>query len=177
LRESLRNLLKQKAFDEVLVQDIAAGATINRATFYDHYRDKFALFNALVAADFHDLLEQRQVCPKEWNETSLNALVVAVGDFLESMHRDRVACSNPASSAPLLDAAILLAIREIVLDGLKLSRGGSAAKLAVHASLVSGAIYGGVKESMSQSNWRVRRAQVKAVVRLVLPILGTPLTA
>src|SRR5580692_10535191 len=50
LQEALRTLLWSKQFDEISVQDIAEAATVNRATFYDHYADKFALADALIAS-------------------------------------------------------------------------------------------------------------------------------
>ena len=46
LQGALRGLMKSKGFDEVSVQDIADAATVNRATFYDHYTDKFSLLDA-----------------------------------------------------------------------------------------------------------------------------------
>lgn len=47
------------------MQDITDEATVNGATFYNHYRDKLDLYSALVAADFQRLLEQRNVCLAE----------------------------------------------------------------------------------------------------------------
>jgi AcrR family transcriptional regulator len=61
LQQALHKLLKEKSFDEILVGDIAEAATVNRATFYDHYSDKFALFDSMVASDFHRLLEERDI--------------------------------------------------------------------------------------------------------------------
>ena len=49
LDQALENLLKTKEFDRISVQEIADAATVNRATFYDHYTDKFALLECLVA--------------------------------------------------------------------------------------------------------------------------------
>jgi hypothetical protein len=45
LHRALRTLLQSRSFDELSVQDIADEATVNRATFYDHYTDKSALFS------------------------------------------------------------------------------------------------------------------------------------
>jgi len=46
--------MRSKSFDEIAVQDIAEAATVNRATFYDHYTDKYALLEAMVAAHIPD---------------------------------------------------------------------------------------------------------------------------
>ena len=43
LQQALAKLLETKEFEKISVQDITEAATLNRATFYDHYGDKFAL--------------------------------------------------------------------------------------------------------------------------------------
>ena len=53
--------MEVKEFDAISVQDIAEAATINRATFYDHYTDKFALLECTVASRFMELLAERGV--------------------------------------------------------------------------------------------------------------------
>ena len=50
LQGALQSLLLTRSFEEISVQEIAEAATVNRATFYDHYTDKFALLDALVGS-------------------------------------------------------------------------------------------------------------------------------
>ena len=50
LQSALGKLLKEKGLEDISVQDIADAATLNRATFYDHYNDKFALLECMVGA-------------------------------------------------------------------------------------------------------------------------------
>jgi AcrR family transcriptional regulator len=40
LREALIHLIPEKGYDEITIKDITDRATLNRATFYLHYRDK-----------------------------------------------------------------------------------------------------------------------------------------
>jgi AcrR family transcriptional regulator len=49
LQGALSTLLKTKSPGEISVRDITEAATVNRATFYDHYRDKHALLDAMRA--------------------------------------------------------------------------------------------------------------------------------
>ncbi len=59
LFRALAELLMEKSFDEISVQDIAERSTVNRATFYDHFTDKFALLEAKIAEDFRERFESR----------------------------------------------------------------------------------------------------------------------
>jgi len=58
IREALASLLAEKSFESVTVQDIAERATVNRATFYAHFTDKFALLDAMIREDFAGYLSQ-----------------------------------------------------------------------------------------------------------------------
>ncbi len=59
LMEALVKLLNRKEFDQISIQEIAAEATLNRATFYLHYPDKNALLQAMTAARFRNLIARR----------------------------------------------------------------------------------------------------------------------
>ena len=171
LQDGLRKVLRQKPLEEILVQDITEAATVNRATFYDHYSDKFDLFNSLIAADFQKLLDERNVCFDQNCSSGLAAIVLAVGDYLEHLHQDQAACTRQASSGPLTDAAITLAIRRIVLDGLQKKARRSPMPNEVLASLVSSAIYGAVKEWMARTKWQADEAALSSLVQVILPVL------
>ena len=53
LHDALRQLMRTRNFDETSVHDITEAAIVNRATFYDHYSDKHALLEEMVAGGFH----------------------------------------------------------------------------------------------------------------------------
>ena len=118
LQGALRKLLQEKPFDEILVQDITQVATVNRATFYDHYTDKFALFEAMVAGDFHKLMEERNIRFDGACSSSMEAILLTVCDYLQQVHSNKTQCVQQGSFSPLMDAAITRAIRLIVLNGL-----------------------------------------------------------
>src|SRR6266566_1535604 len=105
LQAALQRLLQEKTFDEILVQDIAEAATVNRATFYDHYTDKFALFDAMIASDFHRFLEERNIRFVGPCSSALAAIILAVCDYLKQSHANRN-CAGQGSFTPLMDAAI-----------------------------------------------------------------------
>src|SRR5258708_12957750 len=59
LTAAFAELMDERGFAAVTVQDIAERAGINRATFYAHYDDKFALFDQMVRGLFRAELERR----------------------------------------------------------------------------------------------------------------------
>jgi AcrR family transcriptional regulator len=146
LQDALRKLLQETSFDEILVQDITDVATVNRATFYDHYTDKLALFEAMVAGDFHELLKERNICFDGTCTTAIEAIVLAVCDYLKEIHRNKKQCASQTSFGPLLDSAITRAIRIVVLAGLAKRATRNGVPLNVLAAMVSSAVYGATRE-------------------------------
>jgi AcrR family transcriptional regulator len=168
LQDALRKLLQEKAFEDILVQDIAEVATVNRATFYDHYTDKFTLFEAMVVGDFHELLKERNInfdgtCP-----SAIEAIVLAVCDYLKEIHRNRKQCASKGSFGPLLDSAITRAIRIVVLEGLAKRPTRTRVSRDVLASTISWAIYGATHEWF----YSKRRQRIDGVVSLVASVVG-----
>lgn len=90
IRDSLVSLLAEKSFESISVQDIAERATVNRATFYAHFPDKFALLDAVVREDVAARLSEGD--PLSVSNT--RAMLLAVGKnvftFVSSHRKCRV---------------------------------------------------------------------------------------
>ena len=170
LQGALDKLLREKALDQILVQDITKAATVNRATFYDHYTDKFALFDAMIATNFHNFLEERNISFDGSCSSALAAMILAVCDYLKQSHSNPN-CARQTSFTPLMDAAITLAIRRILLDGLTKYGEKLSVPPEIVASTVSGAIFGAAKEWAYGTNRQPAEEVVPALVRLVLPLV------
>jgi AcrR family transcriptional regulator len=52
LREALVELIEERSFEAVTVQEIAGRAMVSRAAFYRHYRDKYALVESIYEEVF-----------------------------------------------------------------------------------------------------------------------------
>src|SRR5215468_477791 len=63
LREALLDLIEEKGFDAVTVGDIAERAMVNRATFYRHYPDKYALVTGLFEEAVKQMLREVPLPP------------------------------------------------------------------------------------------------------------------
>jgi AcrR family transcriptional regulator len=171
LQKALHKLLEEKSFDEILVGDITDAATVNRATFYDHYSDKFALFDSMVASNFHRLLEERDIRLAGNCSSALADIILAVCDFLKQSdnHND---CARQNSFVPLMDAAVTRSIQRVVLDGLSKHGAEYAIPREYVASSVSWAIYGAVKEWFSSAKRRPAEEFARALVKVVLPLIA-----
>jgi len=174
LRDSLSTLLRSRPFEEISVQDIAEAATVNRATFYDHYTDKFALLDALIAGGFHKLLHERQVdfdgsCPN-----AAATIIRAACDYLQQLHDQAPDHAGPCSFQPLLDSAMTAAVRRVLLVGMKTYPADPSVSPEMRAASASWAIYGAVKEWFSSPNRPSSAEIVPEILALVMPILMPP---
>src|ERR1700761_6644091 len=109
LQGALRTLMETKNFDEIAVQDITEAATVNRATFYDHYTDKYALLEAMVAGGFHVLLGERKISYDGPCPPAVRALILATCDYLTLTHAGGTACQRQSAFEPLIEAAVTAA--------------------------------------------------------------------
>src|SRR5215216_7166576 len=74
LLDAFLSLMAEKSFDDITVQDIAARATVNRATFYAHFVDKYALVDEMIREGFMQILQQRMATPALSTEEHLRRL-------------------------------------------------------------------------------------------------------
>ncbi|WIM40305.1 TetR/AcrR family transcriptional regulator [Paenibacillus sp. PK4536] len=70
LREALIKLIEQVGFDAITVQSLTREAGINRATFYQHYRDKYDLLDQSMTDMLTSL--QAEVKLKEMKKVNLD---------------------------------------------------------------------------------------------------------
>jgi AcrR family transcriptional regulator len=170
LQQALDKLLETKEFDEISIQDIAEAATVNRATFYDHYADKFELLGCMVGCRFHELITERQVQFGGGCSAELRAIVLAVCDYLSRIQGTN--CKRQLE--PHMESAIITSVREILLSGLKEHLPGSAIAPEMIAASASWAIYGAAKEWVQTPNRCSSEEIADTVTMLVAPVLRIP---
>jgi AcrR family transcriptional regulator len=171
LQQALRQLLESRSFEEISVQDITEAATVNRATFYDHYTDKFALLEALIAGGFHSLLQERSVAYNGSCPGQAAAIILAACDYLAASSARRACGERRSTMEPLEDAAMIAAIRRVIEHGMARDSSLSPEQRGIRAAAVSGAIYGAVKQWLNTPDrWAAEQA-VPQIVELVRPLL------
>jgi len=67
MRKAVIELMAEKSFDDITIQDIADRANINRGTIYLHVQDKFDLLDKLIEAHLNELDDMGEwACELEW---------------------------------------------------------------------------------------------------------------
>jgi len=84
-------LLPEKGFRSLTVQDITDKAEINRATFYAHFNDKYDLLDKSIRQTFRQELEKRTLNACHYTDENLRMLIVSVCEFVSYAHRH---CTN-----------------------------------------------------------------------------------
>jgi AcrR family transcriptional regulator len=169
--DALLQLLGSKSFDDISVQDIADVATLNRATFYDHYTDKFALLEALIAGGFHKVLGERSVRYDGTCPSAARAIILAACDYLATLRDSQSGCQRRSNVEALEDAAMIAAIRRVLAEGLERHTSLPEERRAMQAAAASWAIYGAVKEWLNMPDRPSAEEIVPEIVALVSPLL------
>lgn len=86
LQGALMELMHERTFQSITVQDIAERATVNRATFYDHFVDKFALLEYAVRDSFEEELRNKLPADAHLSLDGLRALIEMVCIFIQDGH-------------------------------------------------------------------------------------------
>jgi AcrR family transcriptional regulator len=177
LQQALADLLHTRDFDKLSVHEITAAAGLNRATFYAHYPDKFALLECMVASRFHALLDERGIVFNGTCGNALQGIVLGVCDFL-SQTLSQLAGTPCAAANPMpphMESAIIAVVRGMLLDGIRTHPPATppppAASPELLASTASWAIYGAAREWVRTPDHAPSEAIAATIQRLIVPIL------
>lgn len=167
LQQALAKLLQEKEFDEISVQDIAEAAAVNRATFYDHYADKFALLECMVGTRFQELLQAREVRFDSGCSHALQGIITGVCDYVATAPG-----AECVRQLPHMEAAVIAVVRNMLLYGFKKHPAAEGVSPEMRASTLSWAIYGAAKEWVRSKDRPPVEDAVEGIVRLVGPLMG-----
>jgi AcrR family transcriptional regulator len=153
IRDALLSLLAEKSFETINVRDIAERGTINRATFYAHYTDKFALLNTLVRED----VAARLADGDPLNNRSARSMLLAVGRNVFSYVADHKKCRIDRDFEPEFQRAIETELTNFL----------SLAFDDCAAMLIASALAGGAM------NWRHRapKSPTEPIITTIVDIL------
>jgi len=140
---------------------------VNRATFYDHYGDKFALLECMVAERFDGLLTEREIQYDGTCASALRATFLALCDYLAGV----LGAGRSRTLEPHMESAIIAVLRRMFLQGIQRHDSGSAIPPEMRAAAVSWAIYGAAKEWAQMPEPEPPEEVAEMVTNLVAPVL------
>src|SRR5258708_12868863 len=124
LQKAFVELVATKPFQSITIQDIADRAMVNRATFYDHFTDKYALIEFSLRDWFRQKLDSNLPADSTLSTTTVQLLILSVYEFLKQM--TGAACSASASAVdkhnqnlPSLETQVTMLIREVLVTWLE----------------------------------------------------------
>ena len=85
LKQSFLKLLKEKPVNRITVKEVCALAQLNRATFYAHYSDCFALMESIE----NELIDAFEKSLRYVNSFDVTALIEAIYDMVD---QNQAAC-------------------------------------------------------------------------------------
>jgi AcrR family transcriptional regulator len=164
---ALRELLGEGRFADITVQDIAERATVNRATFYSHFEDKFALLEEMMAEDLLRRLAKSLPPKAPLDSDHLELFALAVFEFFGEIQSS---CTHKREFGPVFETTMQTRIQEFLrhwLEHQPESKLAHQSPPAAFAAVYGWAIFG------AASNWSrsVGRGKVEDAVRQTLDVL------
>jgi Transcriptional regulator len=112
IREAFRDLLRSKEFDAISVKDIAQKATINRATFYAHYEDKYALLEEITEQVFREMIPEQVMNAREFTIEICDQLILLTHRYILDFYQ--VCKMDSKSIATLVDEKVKKMLQQII---------------------------------------------------------------
>ncbi len=138
LESAFMELIQEKGFQAVTVQDIAERAGVNRATFYAHFADKYALLDHNIRQGFMQEIDKRMLNACHLTLDNLRNLIIAVCEFTHMVNSH----CKPAQAQfeSLVETQVKAVMHELLLKWLEQVQLDVSPETA--ATAASWAIYG-----------------------------------
>jgi AcrR family transcriptional regulator len=87
LQQSFLELLQKKGFASITIQDITEQATVNRATFYAHYTDKYMLLDSTFRQQIREMIASKLPPSSGGGIQDVRILIELVLRYLDEFYR------------------------------------------------------------------------------------------
>ena len=87
IMDAFIHVLKKKEFKDITINDITAEATVNRATFYYHFSDKYDLLDKVLKEEFMNTVYNEIVEYKELNPTTIINVFLSIINFQSTLSK------------------------------------------------------------------------------------------
>ena len=166
LEQAFMEVVAEKGFQAVTVQDITERAGVNRATFYAHFPDKFELLDHTVRQSFRQELEKRMLNVCTFSLDNLRALIVTVCEYISTA---RSHCNPPSPQfESVMETQVKGQMQELIRNWIE--KLGTDVDPGIAATAASWAIYGlALQWSLDKSK---KRVSAEKFTDQVLPLIA-----
>lgn len=85
IEEAFTELLRKKKLVDVTIKNITQLASVNRATFYAHYEDKYHLFDEMMKNSANKLIHVHTRDSQQWGKEHISSLFKAAVEYLQQV--------------------------------------------------------------------------------------------
>ncbi|HZQ08381.1 MAG TPA: TetR/AcrR family transcriptional regulator [Anaerolineae bacterium] len=167
-------LLSEKSFESITVQEIADRATVNRATFYAHFEDKYTLLDESFAELVDQVLYKKLPPGATFNPMNVQLLIQTICELLTDIHA-HCAPTLRGQFDSLLEKQIINRLYQVLISWLKPFANSSISRneTELRATVSSWAIYA----ASSWWNQGARKESAAEFARRALPMIMAGLEA
>ncbi len=170
LRQAMMDLLGEKTLNKITVQDIAARAEVNRATFYAHFEDKYALLNHTVHEAFQARLAEELLPEPDLCVENLRKLMLVVSSFIgQSMSHCLPSMQFNENAIMLMQVQVSL--YETIREWMGATATSESSEIEAAARMLSWAIWGSVFQWSHDGRTIPQEEMVEQAVRLLMPMV------
>jgi AcrR family transcriptional regulator len=116
LQQAFLELMEEKGFSAISIQDITGRAMVNRGTFYAHFSDKYALLDTLMREQFQRVLASKLPPTSRWETRTLRTLIQTVLEYFREFHSH---CQPVDEINPLFERSVQEELVGLLLTWLK----------------------------------------------------------
>ncbi|WP_238883894.1 TetR/AcrR family transcriptional regulator [Clostridium sp. YIM B02551] len=174
IQEAFLSLANKKAFEDITVKDISEKASINRATFYAHFEDKYDLLDSFISDKFMTIVASRISSEAKLTEETLRDLIFIMYDYHKTVGTSYTRLYKSASV--LIDIKVQLKLQDIVLNmltNIKPFSKDDNDKLELITVMISSGIYCATKRSHSKGDLK----DASTLAKEILPFMVSGLKA
>ncbi len=166
IQQAFVEVLAEKGFQSLSIQDITEKAGINRATFYKHFRDKYFLLDYSIQQMFRQEIEKRMLDACHYSDENLKALIIMVCEFVSNAN------SHCTPAQPQFESLVETQVKNQLQELLQvwLEKEGSNIDPKTAATAASWAIYGLVLQWSHDKN--KKKPSAEKFADQVLPLIA-----
>ncbi len=165
VKQAFIEVVNEKGFSAISIQDVTDRANVNRGTFYTHFPDKYVLLEAVISEEMQRILLETLPPVSQWERSTLHLFIQTVLECCDGkycyLHLSR-------NMMPQFERAAHEGVVKLLLEWLKLNvRVSSPVPLETIADIASWAIVGTAVQR-SQTTTTIPASEMANAVLLVI---------